>query len=138
MPEKAIDNPAYECWRNMRRRCDNPNRPDYKHYGGRGIQVCPEWSSFHQFLADMGPRPSSDHSIERNDTNGNYEPSNCRWATSAEQKRNTRASAWVVVNGKKVCLTEAAELLGTHVQTFYSRMSRHGLTHQQAVDYKRI
>ena len=78
-------------WRKMRRRCNNPDDTGYKNYGGRGISVCPQWEEFSQFLIDVGPRPSPQHSLDRYPNNdGNYEPGNVRWATRSEQAQNTR------------------------------------------------
>lgn len=83
--------PEYTVWAGMLSRCTNPNCDRWEHYGGRGIMVCERWAtSFAAFLEDMGPRPTRGHSIDRVNVNGNYEPSNCRWATSKEQRANRR------------------------------------------------
>src|SRR6266508_728705 len=84
------NSPEWRAWRNMRQRCKNRRHPKYRDYGGRGITVCDRWASFENFLADMGPKPSPAHSIDRIDVNGNYEPGNCRWATPKEQRLNQR------------------------------------------------
>ena len=81
----------YIIWQNMKDRCHNPNNKSYDQYGMRGITVCDEWlSGFEGFYRDMGDRPSSKHSIDRIDNDGNYELGNCQWATSTEQARNKR------------------------------------------------
>jgi hypothetical protein len=85
--------PEYEVWRAMRRRCGNARCEDYPNYGGRGISVCERWNDFIIFYADMGSRPTPSYSIDRIDVNGNYEPSNCRWATPKEQRANQRRAA---------------------------------------------
>lgn len=83
--------PEYSTWISMRNRCNNPKNHAYSYYGGRGISVCERWNDYANFIADMGPRPSPTHSIDRENNDGNYEPSNCRWATKTEQAANQRA-----------------------------------------------
>jgi hypothetical protein len=81
----------FQAWYNMKKRCINPSHPSYLSYGGRGISVCPEWlGSFEAFYEHIGPRPSPDHSVDRINNNGNYEPGNVRWATRTQQQRNRR------------------------------------------------
>lgn len=82
--------PLWLAWRNMRARCNNPNQKDYKHYGGRGIQVCQRWNSYKIFAADVGPHPGGGFTLDRIDNNRGYEPGNVRWATRTEQVRNSR------------------------------------------------
>lgn len=97
--------PEYRAWAHMKGRCLNEGDDRYKYYGARGITICQEWvNSFSQFYKDMGERPSSRHSIERDDVDGNYEPSNCRWATSAEQVKNRRPFTYTEETRKKQSL----------------------------------
>jgi hypothetical protein len=80
----------YQTWASMLARCGNPKDKFWRRYGGRGIHVCERWRRFDHFFADMGRKPSPRHSIDRVNNDGNYEPGNCRWATSSEQLRNRR------------------------------------------------
>lgn len=83
-------NSIYETWKGMWARCNNSNHHAYNRYGGRGINVCKRWNDFVLFQQDMGPKPSEMHTVERRDNDGNYEPSNCYWATYSEQNYNKR------------------------------------------------
>ena len=84
---------TYKVWSHLKARCLNPDDASYPRYGGRGIAVCDRWAqSFEAFLEDMGPCPSSAHSIDRINNDGGYEPSNCRWATQQQQMQNTSAN----------------------------------------------
>lgn len=117
--------PEYRHWVNMISRCENLNTPWFEHYGGRGIRVCDRWrSDFRTFLADMGPRPSVRHSLDRVDVNGHYEPKNCRWATPKAQSRNQRSNHVVEVNGWKMTLAEAAEKASVSYNTVLFRLKR--------------
>lgn len=115
--------PGEHCsWKELRTRCRNPRNPAFKHYGGRGIQVCARWKSFALFLEDMGKRPSPEHTIERIDHNGNYEPGNCRWATMKEQARNRRNNTFLSFKGETKCISEWAESMGVSSDLLYGRL----------------
>ena len=115
------------------RRCTNASDPGYPLYGGRGIVVCERWrQSVENFVADMGLRPSKNHSVDRINNDGNYEPGNCRWATRSEQQRNTRSNVRVTINGVTKCVAEWADEFGACRQVAYVRIKR-GWDHQRAV-----
>lgn len=97
----------YTAWSGMNCRCNNPAVLNYANYGGRGIKVCARWSSFKHFLSDMGRKPTPQHSLDRVNNEGNYEPENCRWATRAQQNNNKRNQRMVTIAGFTLTLTEA-------------------------------
>lgn len=102
--------PEYRAWQGIIKRCCNKKNKAYPRYGGRGITVCDRWrNSFENFLADMGERPSKEYSIDRIDVNGNYEPSNCRWATDKEQCNNRRSNINITYNGETKTLKQWCE-----------------------------
>lgn len=104
--------PEYRAWDSMLSRCNNPKTKPYPKYGGRGIKVCDSWRKFENFIADMGLRPGKGLSLERIDNDGDYEPSNCRWATREEQSNNRSISQRVMYKGELVTLTQASLLTG--------------------------
>lgn len=116
--------PEYAVWMSMRSRCTNPHNAAFANYGGRGIRVCAEWDSFDRFLAAVGQRPSPAHTLERIDNAKGYEPGNVRWATRAEQARNTRANRLVTYNGETRCVAEWEDALGFHRNVVASRLHR--------------
>lgn len=126
--------PEYAAWLGMIQRCENSNDKSYKNYGGRGIGVHEWWrSSFENFLADVGARPSKKHSLDRRDVNLGYEPGNCRWATAKQQQQNRRNNRYVELNGERVCLAEAARRIGMPKNTLLNRMNRSGMTFMEAI-----
>lgn len=131
----------YTIWHTIHLRCYNPNNKDYHNYGERGITVCEEWSydsingyyNFKAWAIENGY--NEDLSIDRIDSNGNYEPSNCRWSTMKEQQRNRRNNKPITVNGKEYrTLSEAIEALGRteDYNTIYSRINQYGWTADKA------
>lgn len=116
---------TYKIWAGMKRRCTQPNSDAYKNYGGRGIKVCERWfNSFPAFLMDMGSRPSTKHSIDRIDNNGDYTPTNCRWATQKEQSNNKRTNRMIEIDGKTQTLTQWCEEYQIKYSTVENRLRR--------------
>ena len=124
---------TYNTWLRMIARCGNPQHPKYKYYGGRGIQVCERWlSSFENFLADMGHKPTGKTLDRYPDNNGNYEPENCRWATMREQSNNRRSNVLVTAHGQTLTVAQWAEISGKRPATIHDRL-RSGLAGESAV-----
>jgi hypothetical protein len=125
----------YQTWNAMLQRCNNPNSNNWQDYGGRGIKVCQRWQTFENFYADMGQIPSPEHTLDRINNNGNYEPSNCRWATMIEQQNNRRSNKIIVYKGVSYTVAELARTHGINIATFEYRLNR-GWTIEQAVEIK--
>ena len=123
----------YRAWVEMKRRCYNSNRPNYKLYGARGITVCDRWrNSFSLFLTDMGFAPSKLHTLDRIDTNGHYEPSNVRWATAQEQSNNTRRNCMATVGDVTKSTADWSRETGIRSATIRHRL-RKGMSAEGAV-----
>lgn len=118
--------PEYHSWQNMRYRCQTPTQTKYKDYGARGIKVCERWHKFENFFADMGPRPDG-CSIDRIDLNGNYEPSNCRWATPKEQMNNTRRNVFYSHDGVTLTAAQWSRRTGIAPKTLHKRIKKWGI-----------
>lgn len=115
----------YRIWQLMKRRCYKKTSKDYKNYGGRGIKVCDEWKNSFECFRDWAlPNGYNEHlTIERINVNGDYEPSNCTWATPKQQGRNRRKHRKINYNGKEYCLSELAEMCGLIPETLAYRLN---------------
>lgn len=119
--------PDWNRWNSMVARCHCKTSRDYQRYGGRGITVCDRWrgaQGFINYMADMGPRPSHQHSVERVDNDLGYEPGNCIWATRETQARNRRDNIVIEHEGKRMVLAQWAAVLGIHEDTLRDRWKR--------------
>lgn len=114
----------YKVWCNMLGRCNNPNHPQFRHYGERGIKVCPQWTSFSAFWSDMERDYSVGAYLDRIDVNGRYERSNCRWVTPRISSENRRNAILVELNGELMNLSEAARRLGVCYGALFLRIKR--------------
>lgn len=125
----------HSSWAKMIRRCTNQDDRSYKDYGGRGIKVCEPWrNSFEQFLKDMGPRPSMLYSIDRINNDGDYEPSNCRWATRKTQANNCRKNHYVTYKGETLSLAEVSDKYGIARTTLINRVNLLGWSIEDAIE----
>jgi hypothetical protein len=119
----------------MLRRCRDPNRPEYPHYGGRGIGVCERWAEdFGAFYTDMGTRPSKKHTIERRNNDLGYSPENCYWATRAEQSVNKRTNHYIVFMGEKKTIGEWEKGLGLKSGTLVRHITTNKRTMEEAIE----
>ncbi len=115
--------PEYKAWQQLKHRCSSIKNKNYFNYGGRGIKVCDRWiNSFENFYADMGNRPSKNHSIERGDNDLGYNPENCYWGTTEQQSRNKRNNHWIEYNGRKMIIGDWARELNIVGSTIRRRL----------------
>jgi hypothetical protein len=105
------ETPTYKSWNSMIGRCTNPADPSFQRYGGVGITVCERWTTFDNFLADMGIRPAGT-SLDRIDPVGNYEPANCRWASAKVQANNRRNNRTVEYRGETMTVRQLSDITG--------------------------
>jgi hypothetical protein len=123
---------THAVWASMKSRCTNRNQRCYPRYGGRGISVCERWLSFVNFYADMGDKPDG-MSLDRIDPNGNYEPSNCRWATKYTQANNTRTNRFLHFNGETRSVADWGRHLGISAKAISDRINKHKWTVERAL-----
>lgn len=117
-----LDRTLYYAWRDMKRRCYIPDFKQYQDYGGRGIKVCARWQDFDNFKKDMGEQPDKGYQLDRINNDGDYEPSNCRWATTAEQASNRRSNRLVTVFGRTQNIKQWADEFGIKARTVRARL----------------
>lgn len=122
--EKGLSSHAlYVRWAGMIQRCENPNHVAYPRYGGKGVKVCERWHKFEHFLADMGEAPEGMTLDRFPNSEGDYEPSNCRWATPGEQNRNTERNVWVTVGGETLTTRDWEIRKGVNKGAFQRRVN---------------
>lgn len=121
--------PEHRSWLSMMTRCvwSGNEREDWALYQGKGIGVCDRWLEFLNFLEDMGNKPSPRHTIDRKDSNGNYEPGNCRWASPKEQRRNTTSVRIIDFDGRSMLLSEWASFIGICNASLSERIQKWGI-----------
>ena len=125
--------PLFKIWGAMMSRCYNQKDRGFKHYGARGIRVCKRWHDPKNFVADMPPKPSPKHTLERRNNNRGYSPSNCIWATQIAQARNTRRNRLITFRGERRCLKEWSEVLGLSYQALHRRLNQSGWSVERAL-----
>lgn len=124
----------YKTWATMIQRCYNPNNPEFKRYGGRGIKICAEWKNdFMAFYNHIGPKPSKKHSIDRINNEGNYEPGNTKWSLPQEQANNRRSNHKISINGWSLNISQWAKFAGLHQKTLSDRINKLGWPPEKAI-----
>lgn len=133
--EYGCSSRLYYSWRHMKERCYNPSCHDYRHWGGRGITVCDAWKN--DFLAFKEWALANGYeeglTIDRIDNDGNYEPSNCRWATRAEQSNNRRCLHYLTYEGETKTISEWSRITGINTTTIYMRINTYGWSVEKAL-----
>jgi hypothetical protein len=126
----------FVCWQAMKSRCRNPKLKKFKYYGGAGVTVCDRWAnSFEDFLADLGPRPSPKHSLDRfPNRKGNYEPGNVRWATKQQQTDNRDSTKMIVLNGQSLVLREVCAQKSLNLKVVARRLDL-GWSPEKAISF---
>ena len=117
------NSPTYRIWGGAVQRCTNPRNSAFKYYGGRGIRICERWMKFENFVADMGERPVG-MTLDRIDSDGHYEPGNCRWVSRKGQQRNRRDTRRFTHGGVTRSLKDWAEITGLSPDTIFHRIKR--------------
>jgi hypothetical protein len=125
----------YECWKNMKRRCQTPSNVRYHRYGGRGIKVCDRWQDFENFYSDMGD--CNGMTLDRIDNDRDYEPGNCRWMPMSEQGKNTSRIRNLTFNGETLSVAEWARRLGVKSNTITMRLNTYGWSIEKALSIGR-
>lgn len=135
------DSPTMNSYTDMKRRCYDPTRKDYKNYGGRGIVVQKDWlegtaelSGFSCFVRDLGIRPSIDYQLDRKDDNGDYTKDNCHWVTRSKNMRNRQDTVKVIYKGKEYVLIDLCEQQGISYSKVYQRIHKYGWDADRAID----
>lgn len=127
----------YQVWKDMKGRCCDLNNKRYANYGGRGIKVCDEWLTFENFCKwALSDGYSDDLTIDRINNDGNYEPSNCRWATKKIQANNRRTNHLLTYKGETHTLKEWAEITGINYSTLVARINRLGWSIEKILNKK--
>lgn len=142
IPRGATNDPHYKAWQHMIDRCQNPKNKSFKDYGGRGIKVCDRWimgdrskTGFDCFLADMGPRPTIRHTLERIRVTGNYEPGNCMWLPKPDQSKNRRTVRLIRLGDRVKTIPDWCKETGVGYETALWRI-KHGWPPEKALTHK--
>src|SRR6266436_7359666 len=130
------DKRTHKTWSEMRQRCNNPHKDNYKYYGGRGIKVCERWGKYKNFLSDMGERPEGT-TLDRIDGDGDYTKDNCRWADRITQANNYSNNRLITALGKTQTLSQWSREIGLSVGTIWARLNSYGFSQERAITEKR-